>query len=262
MADEVWVEDVDEQDSDATEKLIAALLLRALLSSDPGSAAPIGLTGEAAWHAITTAAIGAGLTAFITRSAWDFLNSLGMPSATAARVIDEVVPRTRDEMIGQIAGGLEGVYGAAGKPSPSRPANRPAHQDSAELYRRIRVGSARLAQTGTTRAREMVRANLAAGMGATQQTWRTRKDDRVRMSHGALEGETRPVGEPFVTVNGARLLYPGDPEAPIGETANCRCHLTYLVPTTTREFQLGDSVVELSSPGVGPDIREERVVPV
>jgi hypothetical protein len=168
-------------------------------------------------------------------------------------------------MVTQIADGLAGTYQAAGErlaPGAAVVKPKPQHELTADIYRRVRVGSARLAQTGTTRAREMVRSQLAEGLGAEGGTWRTRKDDRVRLTHGALEGETRPLGEPFVTVDGSEILYPGDPAAPIGETANCRCRLAYLVPTTVRTFQRGESVIELTSPEVGPVIRSERTVPV
>lgn len=56
-------------------------------------------------------------------------------------------------------------------------------------------------------------------------TWRTRRDDRVRDSHADMEGQQRPEGEPFISGKGNSLRYPGDPNAPVDEVANCRCVL-------------------------------------
>ena len=58
--------------------------------------------------------------------------------------------------------------------------------------------------------------------------WIAAEDDRTRESHLEVNGETRPMGEPF-QVGGATLMYPGDPAANApGETINCRCVLGYL----------------------------------
>lgn len=60
-----------------------------------------------------------------------------------------------------------------------------------------------------------------------RKTWITRMDSRVRPLHRRLHGRTRKIGEDFWRwpVSGARLRWPGDPEAPIDATANCRCIL-------------------------------------
>lgn len=41
--------------------------------------------------------------------------------------------------------------------------------------------------------------------------------------HERMDGKTIAVGEYFTTPLGNKLRYPGDPMAPIAETANCRC---------------------------------------
>lgn len=61
----------------------------------------------------------------------------------------------------------------------------------------------------------------------TMHTWMTMRDMRVRDTHRAVDGDTRPVDEPFI-VGGNRMMYPHDPSAPIEETANCRCVVLYL----------------------------------
>lgn len=55
--------------------------------------------------------------------------------------------------------------------------------------------------------------------------WFTAADERVRGSHKPMNRQSRPFGTPFTSGNGASLMYPGDPNAPGGETINCRCVL-------------------------------------
>lgn len=58
-----------------------------------------------------------------------------------------------------------------------------------------------------------------------RRTWVTARDERVRSSHAALNGDTNPIGEPWQGADGT-LRYPGDPEAPASETVQCRCVLS------------------------------------
>lgn len=55
--------------------------------------------------------------------------------------------------------------------------------------------------------------------------WVATQDDVTRDSHRALDGVEQILGARFN--NGC--LYPGDPNAPIGETANCRCTIVGVV---------------------------------
>lgn len=48
----------------------------------------------------------------------------------------------------------------------------------------------------------------------------------ARKDHQAMKGQKRKFGEPFETPRGVKLRYPGDPDAPISETAGCRCQKT------------------------------------
>lgn len=52
--------------------------------------------------------------------------------------------------------------------------------------------------------------------------WLSLHDDRVRDTHRAADGQIQLADEPF-TVGGALLMFPCDPNGPIGETVNCRC---------------------------------------
>lgn len=56
-----------------------------------------------------------------------------------------------------------------------------------------------------------------------QRTWQTAHDSRVRHSHSAMSGQTIGFYEYYTTPNGAKLLYPGDPNGPAAEIINCRC---------------------------------------
>lgn len=88
-----------------------------------------------------------------------------------------------------------------------------------------RAAAVRLARTSVTAAENAGRVDSykrAKGLGIkVQQEWLATLDGRTRSSHRQLDGEKVEVGEKFS--NGCR--YPGDPEAPYAETANCRCTL-------------------------------------
>jgi len=58
--------------------------------------------------------------------------------------------------------------------------------------------------------------------GFDGKRWVTEGDDNVRATHRRANGQIRPIDEPF-DVGGHKLMYPGDPMAPISETARCRC---------------------------------------
>lgn len=75
-----------------------------------------------------------------------------------------------------------------------------------------------------------------------RKTWVTRGDSRVRPLHRRLHGKTRRFGQDFFRwpYMGARLRYPGDPEAPLEATANCRCvlWLSWGDPQSTPDLDL------------------------
>lgn len=100
-----------------------------------------------------------------------------------------------------------------------------------EAYNRLKVGMEGISRILTTRVREEAKWDYATQSGALGKAWRTRRDNRVRTSHGDLEGDFVLVGDPFITINGAQLQRPGDPKAPLYETINCRCRLSYRMPT-------------------------------
>lgn len=86
----------------------------------------------------------------------------------------------------------------------------------------------RVAQTERTRVQSQAR--WQAGQEAQEMGIRVVNEWSTRMvnsreSHIALNGTVKPQGEPFRTVWGNDLLYPGDPSAPAREVINCHCVL-------------------------------------
>lgn len=77
---------------------------------------------------------------------------------------------------------------------------------------------------------EALRQQVDAGLLDADQirlAWDATGDGRTRVSHNLLDGQVRDFGQPFVTVNGFRMMHPGDTSlgAPGSETVNCRCWL-------------------------------------
>jgi hypothetical protein len=58
--------------------------------------------------------------------------------------------------------------------------------------------------------------------GVKFKVWVSRHDNKVRPTHLAADGQTVPVDAQF-DVGVSTMRWPGDREAPIEETANCRC---------------------------------------
>lgn len=76
-----------------------------------------------------------------------------------------------------------------------------------------------IARTETAKAANGARVEQMKADGITQHEWVTSKDENVRESHQALDGKTVPIGVEFAP----GLKQPGDPDADVGEVANCRC---------------------------------------
>jgi F like protein len=72
---------------------------------------------------------------------------------------------------------------------------------------------------------DMAQFRAAELAGWRKVTWVSMRDNRVRETHRALDGQTVNLGTPFLSPSGAKLRFPHDPRAPIGEVAGCRCYL-------------------------------------
>lgn len=84
-----------------------------------------------------------------------------------------------------------------------------------------RTEALRAVHQGTDEAYRQAIDNGLVTSDQLQRTWVTARDERVRNSHDALNGETRGIDETWGV-----LRYPGDPAAPPSETVQCRCALS------------------------------------
>lgn len=103
-----------------------------------------------------------------------------------------------------------------------------------DIGKRLRRGSAWHKALGTwvtTAAVEGIR-NLVMTYGGdyVTKTWRTVGDEKVRDSHWKVDGTEKKADGAF-RVGGFPMMFPGDPSAPPGETANCRCWLQFQIRT-------------------------------
>lgn len=65
----------------------------------------------------------------------------------------------------------------------------------------------------------VIRSDLSVGI------WDATSDARTRPSHAFMDGQQRPVGQPFQSSTGALMRYPGDTSMGAGaeDVINCRC---------------------------------------
>lgn len=95
--------------------------------------------------------------------------------------------------------------------------------------RYVKYRSQVIARTQSLRAvhegnRELYRQAIDVGKVKTvNRTWHTGQDGRQRQTHDGLNGVVVRFEEPWVTFEGNRLMYPGDPSAPAEEVVQCRC---------------------------------------
>ena len=113
------------------------------------------------------------------------------------------------------------------------------------------TSAVRSARTMTTSAENGGRVDSykrAESMGISMlQQWLATLDGRTRHEHRQLDGQKRPVGEPF-EVDGYKIDFPADPKAEPFLVYNCRCTLIAQVKgvnldlsdVTQRDSKLGD----------------------
>lgn len=108
----------------------------------------------------------------------------------------------------------------------------------------IRQVAAELPDRTRAQVRGIVNSNLATAFNGAADTrlqevaardpglkkqWRRSGKLHARANHDAADGQLQDVGKPFVLQSGhkpgqvVRLMYPGDPSAPVGETIHCGC---------------------------------------
>lgn len=80
-----------------------------------------------------------------------------------------------------------------------------------------------IARTEGIRSANGAQQGLYQEWGVPRKEWVATLDPpRARENHMEMNGIVVNADEPF-DVGGVKMMFPGDPDAPIGETANCRC---------------------------------------
>ncbi len=101
-----------------------------------------------------------------------------------------------------------------------------AYKNRALRYRAESIGRTEaMASLGQSQEEAMTQAINAGAVDVATVTsiWHDSADRRVRKTHKAMNGQRVRYGQPFVSPSGARLRYPGDPDAPAAERIHCRC---------------------------------------
>ena len=87
-----------------------------------------------------------------------------------------------------------------------------------------------IARTESIRASNASTNGLFGKWKVPAREWVATPDGRVRESHMMMDGQVQPTGTPFESpYSGAKLMYPGDPAAPVEETVNCRCAIVAVI---------------------------------
>ena len=84
----------------------------------------------------------------------------------------------------------------------------------------------RIVETESHRIANESAIETARRGGATQKTWATMLDDRVRETHDYLEGVTVGIDDEFITYDGDKAKAPGLFALP-ENNINCRCELIF-----------------------------------
>lgn len=205
----------DEEDHDSQEQALgialAALLLAELL---PGPATF--LSGRNSWRDRVEGTLGQTLRGFIERTAFDLAQTAGAQNASAAstQAVQQVYPQILAWVEDRSHETLQNLTDAG--------------LSDADLAERTQSAAQNLARGVAVYAKNETRQVTGTKLGAIWKVWRTRHDDRVRSTHRELEGQqVSQHGMFYVESSGSYLRFPGDPEAPIEETAGCRCRLNY-----------------------------------
>lgn len=108
------------------------------------------------------------------------------------------------------------------------------------------VRNARTMATGVQNEARYAASVRAKKMGiGIKNMWRATLDMRTRHEHRVLDGETAEVGKPF-KVDGYKIRFPGDPEAPAHLVYNCRCTLEALIDGLTPTAEKTRSTAKLA----------------
>lgn len=87
-----------------------------------------------------------------------------------------------------------------------------------------------IARTETTRAANQGAIVLYDKWGILRKEWLATADDRTRDTHLDVNGQVVNIDTPFTLSNGIEIMQPGDSNAPLSETAACRCTVLPIIP--------------------------------
>lgn len=126
-------------------------------------------------------------------------------------------------------------------------------QTVTDMNRSSAIRNARTAITGAQNAGRLDSYEYAQGIGIRlQKEWMATLDDRTRDEHRALDGQKVDIDEPF-TVDGAEIMYPGDPAADGYLVYGCRCTMISSVadvdeldPVYRRDNISGERVADMT----------------
>lgn len=98
-----------------------------------------------------------------------------------------------------------------------------------EKNRNAAIRNARTMATGIQNMGRLDAYKRGEDMGIrNEKMWMATLDNRTRHAHRELDGETRPLDEPFENSIGP-IMEPGDPDAAPDNVYNCRCSLRSVV---------------------------------
>jgi len=126
-------------------------------------------------------------------------------------------------------------------------------QNVTDMNRNSAIRNARTAITGAENAGRVESYHYAESIGITlKKEWLATLDDRTRDEHRALDGQRVDIDEPF-KVDGAEIMFPGDPNAEGYLVYGCRCTLVSAVegvkdldPVYRRDNISGELIEDLS----------------
>jgi hypothetical protein len=126
-----------------------------------------------------------------------------------------------------------------------------------EVTGQSKYQATRVAQTERTRIQSQARSDTlteAEALGVkTTKEWSARMVN-TRDTHAALDGKVIPSEEPFVTIDGNHLMYPGDPNGPASEVINCVAESTVIesngIQAITKSYYAGKLITIKTRSGI------------
>lgn len=176
---------------------------------------PVYVANEDKWREL----LRGELQPVVTRVVADHARAVAGDDVDTSTLVRQIVDRVVGEAIGAQVREVEQLIRdgeGRGEPVTSMQHRIGGLHDN-RWVNRVAAATAKMAVEGA-------RYEAAKSKGTERFTWHTMEDDKVRTLHKRLHGKTRRVGVAF-RVAGIPIMRPGDPEAPIHMTANCRCWL-------------------------------------